>query len=703
MVQLTMLGVAKTYPGASPVTALRDATLTIAQGDYVALEGPSGSGKSTLLNLIALLDRPSRGTYLIDRRDAARLGDAARARHRSATFAFIFQSFHLLDGRTVVDNVALGTLYRGLPLARRLAAAREALSFVGLTHRADQQVEKLSGGERQRVAIARAIASGAPVVVADEPTGNLDSASGAQVMDTLERLNAQGATVIVVTHDAAVAARAGRRLHVRDGVVTEVGGAGAGVPGPADAEPAGARAECVAPSSASAVPPVAPGSRSQAVALTRAAPADVPGPLPPPPEPTRSVGRPRPSQGRDSVVRLPDLVRDAWKGMWTRAGRTLALVAAVALGVGLALTTAGLSASANAQVSGLFDAQRNQWVGMTATIPDPDSAVGGEAASPVSLGRLEGLAGVDAAAVLLTHEKTPVTTGLWSVNASAGLGAGGAGTGGAGQSVDLVGVVGGALPGALMTVDTGAAPFTGLGDGEVVLGAQLAQQLQLGPLLGSPAVLIGGEPYRVVGVLRDAGLQIGLLDSLLTTEDTARSLAVPKYGTALLRVQPGAAAQVAAQAPAAWIPATAGVSVDAPPDPHTMRDQIEGNVATMLLTLTGVTLLAAVLSLTNAMTTAVFQRTGEFGLRRAIGARRVHVTGLVLTESLVVGVLGGVAGAYVSVLGVLGVTIARHWQPVFDPVLLPLGVVGGIVVGLLGGLVAVQRAARIQPADALRA
>lgn len=403
------------------------------------------------------------------------------------------------------------------------------------------------------------------------------------------------------------------------------------------------------------------------------------------------------------MVRLPDLVRDAWKGMWTRAGRTLALVAAVALGVGLALTTAGLSASANAQVSGLFDAQRNQWVGMMATIPDPDSAVGGEAASPDSLGRLEGLAGVDAAAVLLTHEKTPVTTGLWSVNASAGLGAGGAGTGGAGQSVDLVGVVGGALPGALMTVDTGGAPFTGLGEGEVVLGAQLAQQLQLGPLLGSPAVLIGGEPYRVVGVLRDAGLQIGLLDSLLTTEDTARSLAVPKYGTALLRVQPGAAAQVAAQAPAAWIPATAGVSVDAPPDPHTMRDQIEGNVATMLLTLTGVTLLAAVLSLTNAMTTAVFQRTGEFGLRRAIGARRVHVTGLVLTESLVVGVLGGVAGAYVSVLGVLGVTIARHWQPVFDPVLLPLGVVGGIVVGLLGGLVAVQRAARIQPADALRA
>jgi macrolide transport system ATP-binding/permease protein len=633
MTRLTLLGVSKTYPGEIPVPALRDVTLTIAQGDYVAIEGPSGSGKSTLLNLLALLDRPTAGTYLIDRRDATRLGDAARARHRSATFAFVFQSFHLLDRRSVLDNVALGTLYRGLPLSRRAELAREALAFVGLSHKADQRAQTLSGGERQRVAIARAIASRAPVVVADEPTGNLDSASGALVMDTLERLNGEGATVIVVTHDPGVAARAGRRLHVRDGRVTE----------------------------ATAPPSAAIGKNA-------------------------SLG-PRPPEGRDATVRIPDMLRDAWRGLWTRAGRTLALVAAVALGVGLALTTTGLSDTARYQVSDIFDAQRNQWVSMTASAADPGSVAAGEVSSERSLTRVRSLAGVDAAAVLVTHDRAAVSTGL----------------AGAGEPVDLIGVVGGSLPDTLMTVDSQGEPLESLRDDEVVIGVQLARRLEVGPLLASPAIQVAGEPKRVVGVLEDAGLQVGMLSAVLTTEDTAGSLAGARYATALIHVQPGAAAQVADQAPAAWSPSSAGVSVDAPPDPHTMREQIEDNVTVMLLTLTGVALLAAMLSLANSMTTAVLQRTGEFGLRRAIGARRTHVTVLVLMESLVVGVLGGVLGAYISLLAVLGVTIARQWQPVFDPALVPVGIAAGVLVGLLGGLVAVQRASRIQPADALRA
>jgi macrolide transport system ATP-binding/permease protein len=642
MVRLTLLGVSKAYPGEIPVQALEDVTLTIGQGDYVAIQGPSGSGKSTLLNLLALLDRPTAGTYLIDHQDATRLDDAARARHRSATFAFVFQSFHLLDGRTVLDNVALGTLYRGLPLARRTELAREALTFVGLDRKADQRAQKLSGGERQRVAIARAIASSAPVVVADEPTGNLDSASGALVMDTLERLNDEGATVIVVTHDPGVAARAGRRLHMRDGRVSE-----------APAPPSAMIGENASP-------------------------------------------RPRPPEGRDATVRIPDMLRDAWRGLWTRAGRTLALVAAVALGVGLALTTTGLSDTARYQVSDIFDAQRNQWVSMTATVPDSGAAAD-QAASGRSLARVRALAGVDAAAVLLTHEQVTVSTGL------PGTGRGnGSGTGGD-QSADLVGVVGGSLPEELMTVDTQGEPLASLSGDEVLIGSQLADRLQLGPLLASPAILVAGEPRRVVGILEDAGLQIGLLDAVLTTEDAAGSLAGARYATALIHVQSGAAAQVAGQAPAAWIPSSTGISVDAPPDPHTMREQIEGNVTATLLTLTGVTLLAAMLSLANSMTTAVLQRTGEFGLRRAIGARRAHVTVLVLTESVAVGVLGGIAGAYISLLAVLGVTIARQWQPVFDPALVPVGIAAGVLVGLLGGLVAVQRASRIQPADALRA
>ena len=217
MATLTLEHVSRTYRGASPVEALKDVSLTISQGEYVAIEGPSGSGKSTLLNQLALLDVPTEGEYLIDSHPTTGLSDAGRARLRSATFAFIFQSFHLLEGRSVLDNVALGTLYRGLAASRRRELARQALEVVGLAAKAGERAARLSGGERQRVAIARAIASGAPVVVADEPTGNLDSANSLTVMETLEELNPRGSTLIVVTHDAHVASTGQRQILLNHG------------------------------------------------------------------------------------------------------------------------------------------------------------------------------------------------------------------------------------------------------------------------------------------------------------------------------------------------------------------------------------------------------------------------------------------------------------------------------------------------------
>ena len=212
----------KTYAGEVPLRALRDVTLTIRQGEFISIQGPSGAGKSTLLNQLALLDTPTSGDYLIDGVGVRTLGERRRAVVRSENFAFIFQSFHLLPGRSVVENVALGLLYRGLGHRRRLLAARRALDFVGLGRKSSQRVEKLSGGERQRAAIARAIASGAPVIVADEPTGNLDSRNSDQVMELLSQLNRRGSTVIVVTHDDRVASYASRHLRVEDGVVEEL-------------------------------------------------------------------------------------------------------------------------------------------------------------------------------------------------------------------------------------------------------------------------------------------------------------------------------------------------------------------------------------------------------------------------------------------------------------------------------------------------
>ena len=640
MVTLDMDRVSRTYPGEAPVHALIDVRLRVDQGDYVAIEGPSGSGKSTLLNQIALLDTPTSGTYTIDGVETTIQSDVSRARFRSATFAFIFQSFHLLHGRDVVDNVALGTLYRGLAAERRTELALEALGFVGLEHKARQRVENLSGGERQRVAIARAIASGAPVVVADEPTGNLDQASGALVMDTLERLNSQGATVIVVTHDPHVASRARRRLHVLDGHVGEIR------------------------------------DRHLSPALVNNDE----------PNPRRALAPP----GRDSTVRRRDGLADAWRGLWVKPQRTWALIMSVAVGVGLALTTTGLAQTARFQVSEIFDAQRNQRVALTSSMLQGSGSLTQTAVSAESFDRVSSLAGVDSAAVFVTHGSVSISTRPAARPDDLRL-------------YQVTGLVEGKLPSALFGVDTQGATIDSLAPGEVVLGGQLAQELNLGPLLASPAVWIHGEPHIVVGVLTDAGLQVGLMSSIIVTESEAAELSAPEYASVEIKVAPGAAPQVAEQAPVAWIPqAPESVQVNAPPDPTTLRDQIESNLATMLLTLTGVALLAAVLSLTNAMSTAVFQRTGEFGLRRAIGARRVHITALVLTESLAIGVLGGIIGAYSSVLIILGVTIARQWQPVLDPWTLPLGILGGIGMGLVGGLVATMRASQIEPSDALR-
>jgi putative ABC transport system ATP-binding protein len=218
---LRAVEVGRTYRmGGVEVVALRGATLTVEPGEFVAILGPSGSGKSTLMNLLGCLDRPTSGSLAVDGVDVAGLDDAGLARLRNRTVGFVFQSFQLLPRQRAVDNVALPLVYRGVPRAERLAAASEALQSVGLGHRMDHRPTQLSGGEQQRVAIARALVGQPRLLLADEPTGNLDSRTGAEVLALFERLNAeQGVAVVLVTHDADVAARAHRRIHVRDGEI----------------------------------------------------------------------------------------------------------------------------------------------------------------------------------------------------------------------------------------------------------------------------------------------------------------------------------------------------------------------------------------------------------------------------------------------------------------------------------------------------
>ncbi|MEU8841602.1 ABC transporter ATP-binding protein [Streptomyces roseus] len=210
-----------TYPGPPPVEAFSSCDLSVRRGEFVTVVGPSGAGKSTFLNIVGLLDTPTHGSYLLDGVDTGTLRDTDRTALRGERIGFVFQSFHLLSHRPAWENVALALMYNGTPARQRAVLARETLTRVGLAHRMEALPTALSGGERQRVAIARALAGRPSLLLCDEPTGNLDTATADSIMGLLGELHHAGMTVVVITHDPSVAARGERTLTIRDGVMSE--------------------------------------------------------------------------------------------------------------------------------------------------------------------------------------------------------------------------------------------------------------------------------------------------------------------------------------------------------------------------------------------------------------------------------------------------------------------------------------------------
>jgi macrolide transport system ATP-binding/permease protein len=641
---LELRKVSRQYGSDPAVHALVDIDLSLYSGDWLSITGPSGAGKSTLLNVIGCLDRPSSGSYRIDGVETTGLTDEQRAGLRSQRIGFVFQSFHLLPYRTVLENVMLAEVYRRQPSRGRGDRAMRAIERVGLANRADFLPSKLSGGERQRVAIARALVGSPSLLLCDEPTGNLDSKTSAAILDFFGTLNDDGLTLAVVTHDESVALRASRRVHIVDGALID---------------------------------------RTAAEPCRRAT-------ILPPARVDAAVSR--------SGITLRDLLNEALAGIFARPGRMALTVLGVVIGMSALVATMGLTRTASNRIISQFDQLAATELFVT---PRPGASTG--IVDPKAIpwdapARLQRLNGVVAAGAM-----SEVDTGNALVSAS--------------PVNDLLHqsafklAVRAASPGMYQAVravlEAGRVPDAGHSDRAdrvAVLGPDAAARLGINSVDRLPAIYIGDQIYLVIGILRDVARKPELLGSVIIPEGTARRyFALAGPGSMIVETKVGAASLIAEQA--RWVlrpDDPRALRVQMPQEPKRVRDEVQTDLNVMFLLLGGLSLIVGALGIANITLVGVIERTAEIGLRRAIGATRWHIAAQFLLESASMGIVGGIIGASLGILIVVGVSAYQVWSPVLDPMAPVLAPIIGGLIGLLSGLYPSARAARLEPAEAFR-
>lgn len=654
----------RAFSSAVAVQALLDIDLQVASGEWLAITGPSGAGKSTLLNIIGCLDRPTSGAYYFEGIDTARLSDRERAGLRSRRIGFVFQSFHLLPHRSVLENVMLAEVYRKQARHGRRQRALVAIERVGLSHRADFLPTRLSGGERQRVAIARALMGAPSLLLCDEPTGNLDSKSTANILDLFAKLHCEGLTLIVVTHDEQVASRAKRRVHIIDGTLT-------------------------------AVATHHPLSSDLLLGSRATADTELGKPNRWPFLPFRQKQR-QVSQVAQSGITLPDLLNEAVSGMLARPGRMALTVLGIVIGLTALVATLGLSRTASNRIISQFDE-------LAATeiliMPHVTAVTGATAVIPWDAGsRLQRLHGVVAAGTL-----SEVNVGKALVSASPVTDPQ--------QQTAFKLAVQAASP-ALFTavrasLASGRLPDAGhsmRGDRVAVLGPEAAKRLKIFTVAQLPAITIGDQLYLVIGILQSVARQPELLGAVILPEGAAqRDFGLTTPSAVLIETRIGATSLIARQAPWALRPdEPTSLKVEFPAEPQRVRDAVQSDLNMMFLLLGGLSLLVGAIGIGNITLVAVIERTGEIGLRRAIGATRNHIAAQFLCESATLGILGGILGASCGVLIVVAISAYQLWTPVLDlaaPLLAPL--IGG-TIGLVAGAYPAIRAAHLEPVEAFR-
>ena len=702
---IEMHGITRVFEG-SERAVLDRLDLVVERGEFLAIIGPSGSGKSTLLNAIGLLDTPTSGTYSLFGKNTEGLSDRERDEMRRDHLGFIFQSSNMLLDETSTTNASMGLRVQGVPYSERLQRTEETLEFLGLSDRASIRTRYLSGGEKQRCAIARALATRPPLILADEPTGNLDSHNSAKVIEILQRINATGCTVLVITHDPEVAAAARRVIRIEDGRLHEQSRADLATVPVAEAVPAAtdtpAEATVGAPTS------LAPGEK--------------------------------PTAHRRGSFLTDDSI-EAISALTSRPLRTLLLGLSFALGVGGLISASGMSESASYQVnqrllgseqSTLYISDRDNDQNMLGTYrqgesaqnvadrisaldyvkntgfvssvapadvritrfspyeDEPKTAIGlsstsktrleqiGARMNPETLRALEQMNSTLTQQNVADRERAEQLSGaIVSVSAARALGI-------IPEDKAADNATTEPRPGEMPVVDYGI-KLGGLP--QVAPGVSIWVDGQLMPVVGLFDPGNGGYEFRNSVIVSPGKLQRTGRGQVTYIAETERG-----YGKA-----------VAKAIPLALKPAEPSqINVETPSDLQSLRASIASDLGLYVGVLSGILLVLASLSAATAMYLSVQSRTAEIALRRAIGSSKWLIARIFLMEGVMLGVLGGSIGACSGMIATIILSLVQGWQAVLSPGFVVLGVGVGALTGLVSSAYPAWVASRKSPADAMR-
>ena len=706
---IEMRGITRIFEGSDrPVLDRLD--LVVERGEFLAIIGPSGSGKSTLLNAIGLLDTPTSGTYSLFGKNTEGLSDRERDEMRRDHLGFIFQSSNMLLDETSTTNASMGLRVQGVPYGERLQRTEETLEFLGLSDRASIRTRYLSGGEKQRCAIARALATRPPLILADEPTGNLDSHNSAKVIEILQRINATGCTVLVITHDPEVAAAARRVIRIEDGRLHE---------------------QSRADSDTMPVAEVVPAATDTPTEAPVGAPVGAPA--------TFAPGEKPATHRRGSF--LTDDSIEAISALTSRPLRTLLLGLSFALGVGGLISASGMSESASYQVnqrllgseqSTLYISDRDNDQNMLGTYRQGESAQNvADRISALDYVKNTGfVSSVAPADVRITrfspYEDEPKTAiGLSSTSKTRLEQIGARMNPETLRALEQMNSTltqenvadrerSEQLSGAIVSVSAaralGIIPEDKVADnatteprpGElpaVEYGIKLGGLPQVAP---GVSIWVEGQLMPVIGLFDPGNSGYEFRNTVIVSPGTLQRTGRGQV-TYIAETERGYGKAVAKAIPLTLKPAEPSqINVETPSDLQSLRASIASDLGLYVGVLSGILLVLASLSAATAMYLSVQSRTAEIALRRAIGSSKWLIARIFLMEGVMLGVLGGSIGACSGMIATIILSLVQGWQAVLSPGFVVLGVGVGALTGLVSSAYPAWVASRKSPADAMR-